>query len=115
MKNKFISFTLLSKNRNFLLLYIGQFVSFLGSMLTFVAVPYQVYHLTHSTLLVGETSLINLLPLLITALIGGVLADRCSRKRLLLLSELFLMLGCLILLVNSYLYSSLYLIWTASS
>lgn len=96
-----ISFSLLSKNRNFCLLYSGQFISFLGTMITSVALPYQIYHLTHSTLMVGLLSLFQLLPLLFTALIGGVFADRYHRRMLLLFAEISLVIGCLLLALNS--------------
>ena len=39
-------------------------MSFLGSMVTYVALPYQVYALTHSSLAVGLLGLAELLPLL---------------------------------------------------
>ena len=47
----------LGASRDFRLLYLGQFVSFAGSMITYVAVPYQVYELTHSSLAVGMLGL----------------------------------------------------------
>lgn len=43
----------LLRHRDYRLLYLGQFVSFLGTMMTHVALPYQVYALTHSSLAVG--------------------------------------------------------------
>lgn len=95
-----IDFSLLHRNRNFCLLYVGQFVSFLGTMITSVALPYQVYHETHSTLWIGLLSLCELLPLLATALLGGVLADRHHRQRLLFIAEILLVMGCLLLIYN---------------
>lgn len=99
----FISFGLLFRNRNFGLVYTGQFISFIGTMITSVALPYQIYEKTQSTLTVGLLSLFQLLPLLITALVGGVLADRYHRRKLLVISEILLSLGCLILAMNAYL------------
>lgn len=98
----FIDFSILVNNRNFRLLYFGQCISFFGTMITNVALPYQIYHLTHSTLMVGLLSLAQLLPLLLTALIGGVLADKHHRRTLLLISEFVLAAGCLILTLNAY-------------
>lgn len=95
-----IDFSLLHRNRNFCLLYVGQFVSFMGTMITRVALPYQVYHETHSTLWIGLLSLCELLPLLATALLGGVLADRHHRQRLLFIAEILLVMGCLLLIYN---------------
>ncbi len=43
----------LRRSREFRLLFIGQGVSFFGSMVTYVALPYQAYHLSHSSLVVG--------------------------------------------------------------
>jgi MFS family permease len=98
-----INFSILKRNQNFCFLYIGQFISFLGTMITGVALPYQVYHLTQSTLMVGLVSLFQLIPLLFTALLGGVLADRFHRKKLLIIAEFSLGLGCLVLMFNAYL------------
>ena len=97
----FINLSLLRRNQKYRLLYSGQFISFLGTMITSVALPYQIYHITHSTLMVGLLSLFQLLPLLVTALIGGVLADRAHRKILLLFAESLLALGCLALAYNA--------------
>lgn len=102
----FINLSLLRKNRNYRLLYTGQFVSFIGTMITSVALPYQIYHETYSTLMVGLLSLFQLLPLLITALLGGVLADRHHRRKLLIIAESLLAIGCLLLAFNAYLTNS---------
>lgn len=96
-----IDISLLKKNRDFRLLYLGQFISFLGSSITMVALPFQVYEITHSTFMVGFLSLIMLVPLLITALIGGVFADRYHRRRLLLICEILMGIGVLLLTVNA--------------
>lgn len=96
-----INFSIFKRNTNFAFLYTGQFISFLGTMITSVALPYQVYSLTHSTLMVGLISLFQLLPLLITALIGGVFADRYHRRLLLLVAEAILALGSFGLMLNA--------------
>lgn len=98
-----INLSIFRRNRNFGLLYLGQFVSFMGTMITGVALPYQIYTLTHSTLMVGLLSLFQLLPLLFTALIGGVFADRYHRRVLLLMSEAILAIGSLLLAFNAQL------------
>jgi MFS family permease len=97
----FINLSILRRNRNYRLLFTGQSVSFFGTMITSVALPYQIYHLTQSTLMVGLLSFSQLMPLLVTALLGGVLADRHHRRRLLLITELFLATGCLLLAWNA--------------
>src|SRR3954464_5367576 len=72
----------LRRHREFRLLYVGQAVSLTGSMLTYVAIPYQVYAITGSTFVVGLLGFASLAPLLVTALIGGALADARDRRRL---------------------------------
>ncbi len=97
----FINLSILFRNKNYGFLALGQFVSFMGTMITSVALPYQIYHLTQSTLMVGLLSFFQLLPLLVTALIGGVFADRYHRRMMLIISETLLALGCLLLAFNA--------------
>lgn len=97
----FMNVSLLKRNRPFRFLFLGQSVSFFGTMITSVALPYQIYHETHSTLMVGLLSLAQLVPLIFTALLGGVFADRYHRRRLLIISETILSIGCLLLAFNS--------------
>jgi MFS family permease len=80
----------LRHSRDFRFLFSGQLVSTLGNQLTVVAVPYQVYQLTHSSLYVGLVSLAQLGPLLVCSLIGGAVADAHDRRRLLLVTELLM-------------------------
>jgi MFS family permease len=56
----------------------------MGRQFTVVAASYEIYQLTHSTVMVGLLSLGQLLPLLVFSLIGGSLADALDRRRLLL-------------------------------
>ncbi|KTD04911.1 MFS transporter [Legionella feeleii] len=100
--NLFIDISLLKKNRNYALLYVGQFVSFIGTMITTITLPYQIYQLTRSSLMVGLLSLVQLIPLLITALLGGVFADKYNRRSLVIISEACLVIGCALLALNAY-------------
>ncbi|MEO6887120.1 MAG: MFS transporter, partial [Jatrophihabitantaceae bacterium] len=68
-------------------LLIGQGTSFIGSMLTQVAVPVQVYALTKSSLDVGFVGLVGLVPIVIFGLYGGAIADVVDRRRLYLISS----------------------------
>ena len=72
----FLDLTPLRRYRDYRLLYTGQFVSFLGSQLSYVALPYQVYKLTHSSLAVGMIGMAQLVPLVVFGLIGRRWADR---------------------------------------
>jgi MFS family permease len=98
-----LDLTPLERHRDFRLLFIGQFVSFLGSMITFVAVPYQVYQLTGSSLTVGLLGTVQLVPLLLFGLWGGAFADALDRRKLLIGAEVLLSLGSLGLAVNAWL------------
>jgi MFS family permease len=93
----------LLKNRDYRLLYIGQLVSAFGSMITYVAVPKQVWDLTHSSFAVGMLGAVQLVPLLLFALWGGAYADSMDRRKLLVVSEVFMALGMLVLAVNTLL------------
>lgn len=97
----FADLSIFRRNTNYTFLFIGQFVSFFGSMITSVALPYQIYTVTHSILMVGILSLVQLIPLLFTALLGGVFADRYHRRALLLIAEFSMALGSLMLAVNA--------------
>jgi MFS family permease len=90
----------LRHSHDFRLIFSGQLVSTLGTQLTVVAVPYQVYRLTGSSLDVGLVSLAQLGPLLVCSLIGGAVADAHDRRRLLLVTELLLALVSAGLAVN---------------
>jgi MFS family permease len=76
--------------RDFRLLFIGQGVSFAGTMITYVAVPYQAYLLSHSSLVVGLVSVTELLPILLMAFVGGALADAIDRRRMVRITEVSL-------------------------
>jgi MFS family permease len=88
-----MDFTPLRRHRDFRWLFSAQFVSFLGTMVTYVALPYQMFKLTGSSLAVGLLGLAELLPLLLTAFLGGALADAVDRRRMVLVTELGLGLG----------------------
>jgi MFS family permease len=112
---RFLDVSLFKRNHAFALLYTGQFISFLGTMMAMVALPFQIYTVTHSTVMVGLLSLVELLPLLFTALMGGVLADRHSRRRLLLISDTILAACCILLAVNAALTPNLIMIFVIAS
>jgi MFS family permease len=98
-----IDLTPLRSHRDFRLLFAAQLVSFLGSMISFVAIPFQLYQLTHSTLVVGSLGLVELAALLMFAFLGGALADARDRRSMVLLAELGLMAGSVALAGNSML------------
>ena len=78
----------LRHSRDYRLLALGGFVSGLGSQVTIVALPFQVYVLTRSSFDVGLIGLAELAPFVAMSLIGGALADRTERRRLLMIAQL---------------------------
>jgi MFS family permease len=78
----------LRESRSFRLLWFGQLVSLSGTQLRLVAIPYQIYLITGSSLEVGLIGLFQAIPLMSLALFGGVLADRFNRRRLLLITQI---------------------------
>jgi MFS family permease len=76
------------RRRDFRVLYIGQFVSFFGSMMSNVALPFVLYQATKSTVWTGALGVINLVPSVVGGLFGGALADAVDRRRLIIGCEL---------------------------
>ncbi|MGY1615679.1 MFS transporter [Geodermatophilus sp. SYSU D00691] len=68
-------------------LFWGTAATMLGQQMTLVAVPYQVFQLTGSSLLVGVTSVVALVPLVVFGLLGGAIADAMDRKKLMLVTS----------------------------
>ena len=82
-------------------LLVGQGTAFIGSMLTQVAVPVEVYAISHSSLLVGLVGFAGLLPIVVFGLYGGAIADAVDRGRLYLWSSVGTWLVTIALLVQS--------------
>jgi MFS family permease len=78
----------LRRNRDFVLLQLGQGLSTLGSTSTYVAYPLLVLALTHSPAKAGAVGFANVLPYALFALLAGVVADRVDRKRLMIAMDL---------------------------
>ncbi|MEU9222057.1 MFS transporter [Streptomyces sp. NPDC048376] len=68
-------------------LWSSTIVTAVGSQLTAVAVPKQIYDITGSSAWVGAASLAGLLPLIVFALWGGAVADTMDRRKLLLITN----------------------------
>jgi MFS family permease len=75
------------RNPSYRRLFWGVAATMLGQQMTLVAVPYQVYALTGSSLLVGVTSIVALVPLVVFGLLGGAIADAMDRRRLMLITS----------------------------
>jgi MFS family permease len=68
-------------------LWTSTIVTAVGSQLTAVAVPKQIYDITHSSAWVGYASLAGLVPMVAFALWGGAVADTVDRRKLLLITN----------------------------
>jgi MFS family permease len=75
------------RNPSYRRLFGGVAATMLGQQMTLVAVPFQVYELTGSSLLVGVTSVVALVPLIVFGLLGGAIADAMDRRRLMLITS----------------------------
>ena len=93
----------LKVSRDYRLLFFGQLVSFLGSMMTFIVVPWQMYKLTQSSAMVGYIYLAEFVPMVCLAFIGGALADFIDKRKMLRLTEIGQTSVTTILLINSLL------------
>jgi len=96
-----VDITPLRVSRDFRLLFIGQLISMLGTQLTVVAIPFQVYRMTHSSLQVGTISLAQLFPFIAGALVAGPLGDSLDRRRIMLWSAVALCLTSAALALNA--------------
>jgi MFS family permease len=98
-----LDITPLKVSRDYRLLFFGQLISFFGSMMTFIVVPWQMYQLTESSAMVGYIYLAEFVPMFCLAFVGGALADALDKRKMLQLTELGQAATSIVLLVNSLL------------
>ena len=91
----------LKKYPDFRYLWTSGFITYLGNMITYVAVPFQIKELTNSYVAVGISGVIEIVPLIVFGLYGGALADAVDRKKMIWISEFTSALLVLTLFVNS--------------
>jgi len=91
----------LRESREYRRLWIGSALSGIGSQMTAIAIPVQVYTLTRSSLAVGLLGLAAAVPLLVLGLLGGSLADAVDRRRLVLVTTSLLPVVSLLLAVQA--------------
>jgi MFS family permease len=87
LKKLAIDVTPIRESREFRLLSFGQIVASLGSQAALVALPFQIYVISHSAALVGLLGAFELGPMIVVSLVGGVLADRHDRRPVLALAQ----------------------------
>lgn len=81
------SYRALARNHDFTVLWIGQTISELGSRVSSFAMPLVAFAMTHSAFWAATAEAAYLLGMVAILLPGGVLADRCHRRRLMRLSH----------------------------
>jgi MFS family permease len=72
-------------------LWIGQILSLIGTQMRYVAVPFQVFDITHSNVYVGLIGLVEVVPLIVFSIIGGTVADMMDRRKVMAWSQVALM------------------------
>lgn len=87
----------LRRSKDYRYLYFGQLVSHIGGMISNAAFPFQVYQKTHSSAYVGLVGIIQLLPITLFGIIGGDLADRYDRRKIVLVAESVMLVLALLL------------------
>jgi MFS family permease len=111
-----VDLTPLRESRDFRLLFVGQLISMLGTQLTVVAIPYQVFRLTHSSLQVGAISLAQLLPFITGALLAGPIGDSVDRRRIMVWTSVALAVTSALMALNaSVAHPSLVALYVVSS
>jgi len=103
LKKLAIDITPLRKYPDFRRLWSSGLISYFGSMITYVALPFQIKELTNSYIAVGLMGAVELIPLIVFGLYGGVLADRVDRRKMILFTEFALMIMTFSLFINSQL------------
>jgi MFS family permease len=94
--------TPLRTSRDFRLLFLAGTVFYFGAMVSYVAIPYQVYTLTGSNFAVGAIGLVELVPLVVCGLYGGALADHVDRRKLLISTGVAQAAFTAVLAVNAF-------------
>lgn len=91
----------LTKYRDFRLLFTSGVFSYFGAAIIFVTLPFQIKELTNSFWAVGLIGTVEIVPLTIFGLYGGVLADHVDRKKMIWLTQFGTTIATLLLLLNS--------------
>lgn len=96
-----LDITPLKISRDYRYLFFGQLISFFGSMMSFIILPWQMFQLTKSNEMVGYIYLAEFVPMFCLAFVGGALADALDKRRMIRLTEIGQTVVTLILLLNA--------------
>jgi MFS family permease len=98
-----VDLSVLRDSRNLRLLILGEVFSSLGAQAALVAIPYQIYTLTHSAALVGLLGIVELIPIVISSLLAGAIADRIERRRLMFTAQTVISIAAALLALGAFL------------
>src|SRR5919205_315545 len=87
------------RHRNFRLFFSGQLISLIGTWMQTVAESWLVYRLTGSSLLLGSVGFAGQIPVFLLAPLGGIVADRQNRHRVVIATQVASMLLAFVLAV----------------
>jgi MFS family permease len=87
------------RHRNFQLFFSGQLISLVGTWMDTVAESWLVYRLTGSALLLGTVAFCSQIPVFLCAPIGGIVADRHNRRRIIIATQVGSMIVAFLLAV----------------
>ncbi|MEZ4845628.1 MAG: hypothetical protein R2877_01260 [Bdellovibrionota bacterium] len=97
-----IDISLLKKYPDFRWLFFGQFVSLIGSMISYVAVPYEIYQLTKNNAMVGALGVVWVfVPLVIFSLLGEPMLIESIEKNCSIISELMMVVVMMVFSRNA--------------
>jgi len=97
------------RNRNYSLFFSGQSVSQIGSWMQRTGVSWVVYTMTHSAFMLGLTVFVSQFPSFVFSLLGGIVADRYSRFRVLMITQIASMIQAALLAL--LLFTNHYTVW----
>lgn len=86
--------------KKFMTIWVGEFISSIGSGMTAFAVAIYVYQQTGSVSLVSLVALLAFLPMILLSPVGGILADRYDRRLMMILGDSLSVIGLLIIFVS---------------
>jgi len=89
------------RHKNFRRLFFGQLISAFGTQMTAVVVPFQIFLITQSTFYTGLISGVEFIFIFFSSLLGGVLADRFEKRKILIWAEIGLSIVPLGFAVNA--------------
>ena len=95
--------------RNYRLFFFGQLVSLTGTMMHGAAMGWLIYQLTNSKEQLGVISAVRTLPIMLFSMLGGVLADRHSKRRILVITQMVFM--ALALVLAALVFTNLIAVW----